>query len=299
MLTRAQIDQYHDLGYLVVPDLVDAESLAAMRGVLRELLDGARKVTGHTDVYDLEPGHTPDEPRVRRIKQPFRVHPVYAQVARSPRIVAVLQQLLGPAGRLRESKINLKSPRYGSPVEWHQDWAFYPHTNDDVLAVGVMLEDASVENGAMLVVPGSHKGPTWNHHGPDGCFCGAIDLAECTLDFSRAVPLEGQAGACTFHHARLVHGSAQNRSGRPRAFLLYEVAAADAFPLMGPGNHEEFHARMVYGDDTNVPRFREAPVRMPLPPARRQGSLYEFQTGARRRYFERTDVPAVTERAVV
>ena len=46
--------------------------------------------------------------------------------------------------------------KYGSPVEWHQDWAFYPHTNDDLLAVGVMLDDMELENGPLLVLPGTH-----------------------------------------------------------------------------------------------------------------------------------------------
>lgn len=77
--------------------------------------------------------------------------------------------------RLHGTKINLKSPHYGSAVEWYQDWAFYPHTKDDLLAVGVMLDDISLENGLLLVIPGSHKGAVWDHHSPDGFFCGAMD----------------------------------------------------------------------------------------------------------------------------
>ena len=46
----------------------------------------------------------------------------------------------------------MKSAQYGSPVEWHQDWAFYPHTNDDILAIGVMLDDMTLENGTWLNV---------------------------------------------------------------------------------------------------------------------------------------------------
>ena len=44
-------------------------------------------------------------------------------------------QLIGPGVRYNGHKLNMKSGEYGSPVEWHQDWAFYPHTNDDLLAV--------------------------------------------------------------------------------------------------------------------------------------------------------------------
>ena len=72
----------------------------------------------------------------------------------------------------------MKAAHYGSPVEWHQDWAFYPHTNDDILAIGVMLDDTDLENGPLMVVPGSHKGPVWNHHGEDGRFAGLVDPAD-------------------------------------------------------------------------------------------------------------------------
>ena len=51
-----------------------------------------------------------------------------------------VSQLIGPNLRTNGNKLNLKYSSFGSPVEWHQDWAFYPHTNDDVLAVGMLLD---------------------------------------------------------------------------------------------------------------------------------------------------------------
>lgn len=291
MLTREQIDRYHDQGAIVVPGVLDEPTRLLMKQVLQELVEKSRTVAGHDDVYDLEPGHSASDPRVRRIKKPHVVHPVFADFLRSPKLLAVLQALLGPACRLHGSKLNLKAPRYGSPVEWHQDWAFYPHTNDDILAVGVMLEDTTVENGAMYVIPGTHKGRTFSHHGPDGRFCGAIDPADYRIDMSQAVACEGPAGSCSFHHVRVVHGSAQNLSDRPRGLLLYEVTAADAFPLMGVGNYDDFHGRMLCGEDTIVPRLRDAPIRMPLPPALNQGSIYENQTAYGKPFFERVVMP--------
>jgi hypothetical protein len=255
----------------------------------------ARAVTTHTDMYDLEPGHRPDDPRVRRVKTPHRFFPVFQQLLRHPRLVSVLQDLLGPAVRLHSSKINLKSPRYGSPVEWHQDWAFYPHTNDDLLAVGVMLDDCTSDNGPLMVVPGSHRGPLFDHHA-DGYFCGAIDPAAIRDEIARAVPLTGRAGSMSFHHVRLVHGSAQNISSLPRTLLLYEYGAADAWPLMGVSDLADFDARLVTGEPSIEPRVAPAPVRMPLPPARSQGSIYENQSDASRRYFPVTNEPAPAPR---
>jgi hypothetical protein len=223
---------------------------------------------------------------VRRIKKPHTVHPVFYDFARSQALVDCLRNLIGPAARLYGSKLNLKAPGYGSPVEWHQDWAFYPHTNDDVLAVGVMLDDTSVENGAMYVIPGTHKGQTYDHHGDDGHFIGAMNPETCGVDFSKAVACEGPAGSCSFHHVRTIHGSAQNTSDQSRGLLLYEVAAADAFPIMGLqngyGNYDEYKSRLLYGAESITPRFRDVPVRLPLPPAKNQGSIYENQTAGKR-----------------
>jgi len=270
MLSPSDVAFYREQGYLVVPDVLDLATLDTVRRELARILEGARTVTAHTDTYDLEPGHRADDPRVRRVKTPHRFFPVFERLMRHPRLVAILQDLLGASIRLHGSKINLKSPRYGSPVEWHQDWAFYPHTNDDLLAVGVMLDDCTSDNGPLLVVPKSHRGPTFDHHA-DGYFCGAIDPAAIRDEIARAVPLTGRAGSMSFHHVRLVHGSAQNVSSLPRTLLLYEYGAADAWPLMGVPSLADFDGRLVTGAPGLEPRVVPAPVRMPLPPALHQG----------------------------
>lgn len=287
MLSMSDVEFYRENGYVVAPSVLDAAMLSKIRQTVAEICDGARGLEGHDKVYDLEPSHRPDAPRVRRIKVPHLNFPFFRELAAYPPMVEILKQLLGPDVRLHGSKINLKAPGYGSPVEWHQDWAFYPHTNDDLLAVGVLLDDADLDNGAMQVVPGSHKGPTWNHHDAEGYFCGAMDPAACPgLDVAAAVPLLAKAGSMSFHHVRAVHGSAQNLSDRSRTLLLYEFAAADAYPLMGVPDFADFEQRMVAGRSGIEPRQVAAPIRMPLPPARGQGSIYENQTGTRKRYFE-------------
>ena len=294
MLTRDQVERYRREGYVVVEDLVAAETLAELRRVTEEIVATAHGVTSHTDVLDLEPSHTPERPRVRRIKSPHLAHPFYWDMAGHPPVMAAIEPLIGPDVRVRPGgKVNLKSAGYGAPVEWHQDWAFYPHTNDDVLAVGILLDDVDEDNGPMMVLPGSHLGPIHDHHA-NGAFCGGIDLARTPLDLSGAVALTAPAGSVTIHHARLVHGSAVNRSDRPRRLLLFEYAAADAWPLAGVeplDDFEEFNRRVVHGRPTPEPRLAPVPVRMPFPRAVHQGSLYENQRTLGRRYFAAADEP--------
>jgi phytanoyl-CoA hydroxylase len=286
MLTARQVEDYRRDGYLVIPRLIQGAQLDELRALTDRIVDEARGVAANDDLYDLEPSHSPALPRVRRLKPAiFKRYDFFRELTRDPRITSILSQLLGPDIRLYGGKLNMKSAGYGSPVEWHQDWAFYPHTNDDVLATGIYLDDCDLANGPLMVVPGSHLGPTHDHHA-EGRFCGAFDPEASGVDVGKAVPLMGPAGSMTIHHVRLVHGSALNTSNRPRRLLLHEYTAADAWPLMGIANFDEFNSRMVLGEPNVEPRVRPAPVRMPLPAADHQGSIYENQRAAGRRFFE-------------
>ena len=242
MISEQDVQAYKRDGVIVVPEVLGKETLAEVRSVIAELVAGSAKTLEHTDVYDLEPGHTAEQPKVRRIKAPHKVHAIFDNIVRSPAVLDILTKLLGPGLRLHGSKLNMKSAQYGSPVEWHQDWAFYPHTNDDVLAIGVLLDDCDISNGPMLVTPGTHTGEVWSHHGDDGHFAGLIDPDLVKSEIDRAVPCMGRAGSMSFHHVRALHGSATNTSERPRNLLLYEVAASDAWPLMGVKDFDEFNS---------------------------------------------------------
>jgi len=287
-LSRDQIDAYHNDGFIVVENVLSAAEVKALREVTDDFVERARDVATHDDVYDLEPSHSAAEPRVRRIKIPHAQHDVYASVMRHPAILALLQQLVHPSIRFDTSKLNMKAAGYGAAVEWHQDWAFYPHTNDDLAAVGVMMDDCAIENGPLLCVPGSHKGPIFDHHS-DGVFCGAIDPETPGLALETARPCTGPAGSISIHHARTTHGSALNTSDKMRRLLLFQYRAADAWPLLGaqqPKSWEAWQSLMLCGDDDPVlPRCTAVPVRLPLPEARHAGSIYENQRGLKKSYF--------------
>ena len=298
MLTETQRAAYERDGVIVVPDVFSADEIAELRRVTEEFVARSAGVAANDEVYDLEDTHSAAEPRVRRLKAPHLIHPAYFRASRNAKIVAILQDLWGSV-RFDTGKLNMKSAGYGAPVEWHQDWAFYPHTNDDLAAVGIMLDDVDLENGPMLVVPGSHKGPIWDHHGPNGRFCGAMDPARLAqegadIDLSRAAPCLGKAGSITVHHVRAVHGSATNFSGRERRFLLFQYRAADAWPLLGlKEGIEKFNEQLLVGKPSLAPRLADVPVRMPLPPAEHQGSIYENQRASGRRYFATAESPRV------
>ena len=289
-LSAEQIAFYEEHGYLVLERRIPMDIIEAIRAEIARFEQEARGLTASNDRLDLEDSHRADAPRLRRIKLPHKISDVVASLIRSDHALAPARDLIGPDLRLHTTKLNMKSAGYGAAIEWHHDFAFYPHTNDDVLAIGVIIDDMGEENGPLMVFPGSHKGPIFDHHA-DGVFVGAMDLAASGLDKRDAAVLTGPAGSISIHHGRIVHGSALNRSDRDRRMLFIEVMAADAFPIMGAmtafDGIEDYDSRMLCGSPTLEPRVRATPVRIPQPQPSANKSIYEIQQGLKARAFER------------
>lgn len=280
VLNGDQVGFYEENGYLVLENRLDAGMIEAVRAEIARLEQFAVGMTESDDRIDLEDSHRPDDPRVRRIKLPHTQSRLFNELLHSDTILAPVRDLIGPDLRLHTTKLNMKSAGYGAAIEWHQDFAFYPHTNDDVLAVALIIDDMKLENGPLMVFPGSHKGPIHDHH-DDGVFAGGMNMKQSGLDPADAVPLTGPAGSISIHHARIVHGSAQNLSDSPRRLMFFEVMAADAFPVMGGMTRfediEAYDELMLCGVPTLAPRLADVPIRIPQPQPDRNRSIYEIQ----------------------
>src|SRR5262249_51952121 len=191
----------------------------------------SRSLSRSEAVFDVDPRHTAAAPVVRRIKNPADHDPLYAWVSLESPILDIVAELLGPSIRFHHSKLNLKGGHIGAPVEVHQDAAFYPHSNDDVRAVGLRLDDATAENGAMPVLPGSHRGPIYTHYDAQDRFVGGMRAEEIAqLDRSGARLLALPAGSIHIHHYRLVHWSAPNTPPRDRPPAINAQAPAHPGP---------------------------------------------------------------------
>jgi ectoine hydroxylase-related dioxygenase (phytanoyl-CoA dioxygenase family) len=256
---NAPADFYQKHGYAAVNGIVGAREIADLRKVTDEFVELSRSVTASDDVFDVESQHTAERPRLRRLKSPERQHPAYDALLRSNAVLDVVAQFLGPDIRFWSGKLNLKPPEGGQAVEWHQDWAFGPATNDNMLTVGIALDDLMLVNGCLMVVPESHTGPVYDHR-IDGRFVGAVAAAgELGLQ-SKAVPIEVPVGGISIHHIRTLHASAPNHSALQRRLLLFTYAAADAWPLDGPGDAARFDQKMVRGRPPVAPRLDRVPV---------------------------------------
>jgi ectoine hydroxylase-related dioxygenase (phytanoyl-CoA dioxygenase family) len=280
-LTDEQVASYRREGYLALPRFIDPDRVEALRRLTDAFVDRSRSLTRTDAIFDLDPRHTAAAPVVRRIKNPADNDPLYLWVTQESPILDVVSELIGDSIRFHHSKLNLKGGLIGAPVEVHQDAAFYPHSNDDVLAVGLLLDDATAENGAMAVLPGSHHGPIYSHYDTKGRFVGCMrdeDIAR--LDRRGAVLLDLPAGSIHIHHYRLVHWSAPNTSPGDRRLLINSYCAADSVNLANDSTGSPQYGRLLRGTWPAVARRTAGD--MPMPPDFSKGynSIYEVQAEA-------------------
>lgn len=126
--------------------------------------------------------------------------------------------------------------------------------------------------GCLQVVPGSHKGPFYNHFIEDKF---ASEINDATFDPNLAVHVEVPAGGISFHHPFTVHGSAANQSNRPKRYLVFSFGTTDAWPLMGvvgkewelwgPVDWDRYCSTVVRGKASKFPRMEALPVSLPVP----------------------------------
>ncbi|MEW9513672.1 phytanoyl-CoA dioxygenase family protein [Streptomyces bacillaris] len=274
VLTEAQVESYRENGFCVVEGILE-------RGVVdkaRSLVDDLLASPDLGDVAEAEPG---DTTKARRIWSPTSRYETFAHIAADSRLLDAVGQLIGNDIVLQYSKLNVKAPRVGSVVEWHQDFAYYPHTNTDLVAALIYLDDATRENACLKVAAGSHREGVRSHE-VDGYFGGKItSLADVGIDPSTVVDCEGQAGSVVFLHPLVVHASERNTSDRYRRAFIPAYRAADAFPIYyGPhAAHNEPTAQLLRGSQAKTARAEGGVWRLPIAAAE-FNSLFEIQDGA-------------------
>ena len=292
MIKEDQVKSFKEKGYLVIENLLPENILKDLQKITEDFVEKSKFIKENDLIFDLSDDHTPENPVVRRLKDPHLNHSVYSDIIKNNLITDVVSKLIGNNIRLEHTKLNFKSAKGGEAIEWHQDWAFYPHTNDDIVEVGIFLDDCGNENGPLLCVPGSHKGPIDDHH-QNGYFIGAVDPSKSHYNLETAEPIVAKAGSISVHHVRCLHGSRKNNSEKSRRVLFAGYCAADAWPLRGildsgikpntskgdfVGNvYSAFRERMIKGKSSLVARVEANPVRMPYPPSPNIGSIYENQ----------------------
>jgi len=148
--------------------------------------------------------------------------------AHDPRFIEPMKDLLGNENvMLFTEKLNVKRGLVGGPIVLHQDYPYWVGVAEDAAQVGtaiVFLDDSTIENGCLEVVPGSHRDGETKRKQIEGF--GANEMDQGQYDESKLVPLEVPAGSVVYFGSFLVHASAPNRTAGDRRALLYSYQPA-------------------------------------------------------------------------
>ncbi len=249
--------QYAEQGYLVFAELLTPQELAEVRAALAEVLREAEGLTESNSKFSVVEG-ADGRSYVRRIFNPIEHHKVFHELVFHPKIVDAVENLIGPNIQLHHTKLNLKPPAKEARFEWHQDYPFFPHTNYDLLAVMVMIDEATEENGCLTIIPGSHKWGPRNHlFAKDGAFSSQLEDKRVLDDSSRWLAVPVRAGGIELHHCNMLHSSLANKTNKPRSAMVIQYRAADNVQIGGHTGHygwgmqirgkNPYRARMIEG----------------------------------------------------
>ena len=199
MLTPQQLATYHEQGF-VIPDFrLPAATLQSIKDDFARLLTRYpefRQNCGALLTYDT----------------------TFLNYARNPDILDMIVQILGDDVAIWNSSYFGKPAHDGKRVPWHQDGEYWPIRPLANCSVWIAIDDSTVENGCLRVIPASHKARQLFKHerNPSDDLILPLELQKSEFDESTAVDVVLEAGQISLHDVFLVHGSEPNTSGKPR-----------------------------------------------------------------------------------
>ena len=211
-------EQYQSEGYVVMEGLLSRGHISRLRERMDEIASG--KTPGHpSGDIELEPGGG----AIRKINRCAENDAVFRAHAEHPGILNIVESLIGPDIKLFASQCFMKPPG-GVAKPWHQDSAYFCIEPMALVTCWTALDDVTIENGGMWVIPGSHKKGLVEHSPWN--LGERVDKQAFPQEESGKCAIEMPAGGCSFHHSMLLHRSGPNRTDRPRRGLAVHYMSA-------------------------------------------------------------------------
>lgn len=199
MLTAQQVNQYHESGYITPDFRLPDHTIDEIRDHHDRLLSKHPEFDNYCPsllAYDLG----------------------FLNFARTPEILDMVSQLIGPDFALWNSSFFAKPANGGHETPWHQDGEYWPIRPLATCTVWIAIDAATLENGCLQVIPGSHKSQKLRKHNSNNADNLTLNQELDASEFNRAEadPIVLQPGQISLHDVYLVHGSDANHSNHSR-----------------------------------------------------------------------------------
>jgi Phytanoyl-CoA dioxygenase (PhyH) len=223
-LSDEQVNSFHEYGYLKGLRMITDEQAELLCEELNGLMDPAHP--GHGLFYEYHSNESKDPRRALfHALGAWRIMPGFHDLLWNPAFTVAAAQLLGGGVRFWHDQLFCKPARHGGMVAWHQDYSYWTRTQPLAhLTCWIGLDDSTVANGCVHYVPGSHRWPDL----PITGLTGDMDAIQTVLTDEqkrqfKPVAVELKKGECSFHHPRMIHGSYENNTDRPRRGTVINV----------------------------------------------------------------------------
>ena len=246
-LSDGLLKEYRENGFIIMEDLLNEEEIAVLRK-RAELAATGQLSHIPKERLQVEPGVVAGEAQAESYADSLRkmshlafFDDVLEGHARNPKVLDIVESILGPDFKLYQDQIFMKPPKIGSRQPYHQDQpaGFHIDPPEELVACWAALDDSTIENGCLRMLPGTHKlGPLEQSEKEEY----ERKFQEGSLPDER--PIVMKAGSCSFHHGLILHSSWVNLSDkRRRGYATHYVAARCRYT----GQPEENDAMLVRG----------------------------------------------------
>jgi phytanoyl-CoA hydroxylase len=253
-LTPAQKHYFEENGYLLIENIITEEEIQQYRDIYTSLLDGTIDTGKNRSDLGIGLGDSKKVENITQIMWPSDFVPGILSMAYHSRALAIAKELQGDDIEMDFDMLINKSPHTNTPTPWHQDAAYWIKMPDTRAAsCWLALDDASIDNGCMWYVPGSHLRPLRPHS--SAAKGGAL---QCEASETEGVPVEIKAGSCVLHQGGTLHYSRGNSTdSQRRAFIvnfrpaeMIRLERAEGFDHGRTGNAAEREVRNA-GSESN------------------------------------------------
>ncbi len=224
ILSPREVGQYRQVGHLTVPGVFTVEEMdAAAQDAHAWGREFLATLDDEKKAWYLE-RNTPEAHVLRKLDNPVHHREAFKKLARNPKLVSMVETLIGPGVSVYFSQIFFKPPHGGGPKPVHQDnFYFGPNNIEGVVTAWIAMDEATIENGCMWFGEGTNLGPVYKHVAPaDEPF--NLQVPDEIARTKSMTPGPVPRGGVSFHHGNTFHQSSDNRSDKwRRAAALHYV----------------------------------------------------------------------------
>lgn len=230
-LSQAQLDEFSEQGFLVLPAVFDDDEVGRMRAEADYILELIINSSIHNERRSrrLDVRQRDGNWIVRKIQPINDLSAYLSAVSEDARLLDPMRQLMDDEPILMEEKLNYKQPLPAPPPHMtardaddrfpvHSDWAYYRAQNypQDILSSAITMDACTADSGPIRVWPGTHKEHLEHYQMDNG-----LQVRPELVDFAGGQDVLAPAGSVLLFHALLIHNSVANVSGRPRRLMIY------------------------------------------------------------------------------